>query len=166
MQQPGLLSAPAGATSLLVTGLTNGTAYRFQVAAVNAIGTGAFSAQSAAVTPATTPGAPTAFSAVAGAAGGARTAVVNWQPPLSTGGSNITNYTVSAYRVTAGVPATAPEQAIIVGQGVRNRTFTFTAPTSPGPPTCSRRSPRTSLATVRRCVGSGDSAVMPAGAGR
>ncbi len=128
VQQPGLLSAPAGATSLLVTGLTNGTAYRFQVAAVNAIGTGAFSAQSAAVTPATTPGAPTAFSVVPGAAGGNRTAVVNWQPPLSTGGSNITNYTVSAYRVTAGVPATAPEQSIIVGQGVRNRTFTFTSP--------------------------------------
>ncbi|WP_235508659.1 fibronectin type III domain-containing protein, partial [Terrabacter sp. Root85] len=39
-----LRPAGAAATSLVVTGLTNGTAYRFQVAAVNAVGTSAFSA--------------------------------------------------------------------------------------------------------------------------
>jgi hypothetical protein len=40
------------AASAVVTGLTNGTAYQFQVAAVNSIGQGSYSSASAAVTPA------------------------------------------------------------------------------------------------------------------
>jgi CotH kinase protein/Lamin Tail Domain/Fibronectin type III domain len=51
-QQVGaLLDAPASATSLMVNGLTNGTSYAFQVAAVNVIGTGSMSALSNVVTP-------------------------------------------------------------------------------------------------------------------
>ena len=42
----------SASTSYNVTGLTNGTAYTFKVAAINSVGTGADSAASAAVTPA------------------------------------------------------------------------------------------------------------------
>ena len=45
--------------NVVVTGLTNGTAYTFDVAAVNAAGTGGFSARTAAVTPRTEFVAPT-----------------------------------------------------------------------------------------------------------
>ncbi|GAB3870256.1 peroxidase family protein [Terrabacter terrigena] len=127
VQQGALRPAAAGTTSLVVTGLTNGTAYRFQVQALNAVGAGAFSALSAPVTPATTPGAPASITATAGAAGGARTATVSWTPPTNTGGTAITAYTVSAYRVTAGTAAATPEQSVVLGQGARTRNFTFTS---------------------------------------
>ena len=47
------------ATSGTVTGLTNGTAYVFQVAAVNSVGTGIYSGSSPSVTPLGPPSAPT-----------------------------------------------------------------------------------------------------------
>ncbi len=51
-------------TSCVVTGLTNGTAYEFQVAAVNSIGQGTFSSSSSPVTPSGPPGAPSITSIV------------------------------------------------------------------------------------------------------
>jgi Ca2+-binding RTX toxin-like protein len=81
---------PATATSQLISGLTNGTTFSFVVHAVNAAGTGAGSATSNLVTPATVPDAPTIGTATAGNA----SASVTWTAPANTGGSAITGYSV------------------------------------------------------------------------
>ena len=80
-------------TSATVTGLTNGTAYYFKVAATNSVGTGSYSAASAAATPATVPGAPT-IGAVAVAS--ATSVTVNCTTSASNGGETITTYTATA----------------------------------------------------------------------
>jgi large repetitive protein len=77
-------------TTATVTGLVNGTSYVFRVAAVNALGTGAFSANSVAVTPIDFPGAPTSVTASAGNG----QATLSWSVPASNGGSAITGYAV------------------------------------------------------------------------
>jgi hypothetical protein len=89
------------ATAQTITGLANGTAYTFRVAATNAAGTGADSAASAAITPRTVPGAPTGV--VASALDSS--AQVSWTAPASNGGSAITGYTVTPY---AGAVAQTP----------------------------------------------------------
>jgi hypothetical protein len=80
-------------TSATVTGLSNGTSYIFQVAAVNATGTGAYSGPSSAVIPAGVPFAPTALSSSPGnssltisftAGGNNGAAITNYQYALST----------------------------------------------------------------------------------
>jgi len=114
-----VLTGPS--TSTLVTGLTNGTAYNFRVAAVNAIGTGALSAASNTVTPATVPDAPVLGAVTQGALGGALTVVVNWTPPVFNGGSAITGYTVSAYD-----GANNAVQRVNVAASARTQTLTFT----------------------------------------
>lgn len=80
-------SSSTGAT---VTGLTNGTAYVFRVAAVNAVGTGSYTSASDAVTPVTTPGAPTGVTGTAGD----EEVLLTWSVPASDGGSAITDYAV------------------------------------------------------------------------
>ncbi len=113
------------ATTQTATGLTNGTAYTFTVAAINADGTGTQSGQSNSVTPATTPGAPTIGTATAGVG----SAIVTWTAPASNGGSAITGYVVTPYKAgvaqatqTFNNPATT-ETAV----GLANNTaYTFT----------------------------------------
>ncbi len=81
------------ATSLVVTGLTNGTTYTFAVQAVNQFGAGPRSAESNPVTPSapsSAPSAPTGLTAVAGS----ESASLSWTPGAN-GGSPITGYTVS-----------------------------------------------------------------------
>ncbi|MEU8219616.1 fibronectin type III domain-containing protein [Micromonospora taraxaci] len=86
------LTFDASTTSRTLTGLTAGSSYAFQVAAVNAYGTGAASPASAAVVPYTLPGAPTITSVTAGTTA----ARLSWTVPAN-GGSPITGYTVTPY---------------------------------------------------------------------
>lgn len=101
VQVGALRSAAAGAGSLVVTGLTNGSSYRFQVQASNALGDSLFSAASNTVTPAlppaaTAPGAPTIGTATAGNA----SATLTWTAPANNGGAAITGYSVRAFAGT------------------------------------------------------------------
>src|SRR5205823_8980301 len=68
-------------TSYTFTGLTNGAAYAFKVAAVNAAGTGPQSTLSAPATPLGAPGAPTG---VSGTSGDSQVALT-WTAPANTG---------------------------------------------------------------------------------
>lgn len=88
-------------------GLTNGSAYTFTVVASNSLVAGIVSATSTMVTPATTPGAPTAVSALAGNA----QAAVAWTSPASTGGSPITSYRIAAVQDSAKTSTPAPAAA-------------------------------------------------------
>jgi hypothetical protein len=102
------------ALSTTVTGLANYTTYLFRVSAINASGTGVYSALSSAVTPKpTVPSAPT--NVVATPTGpknsyGYNTQfAVSWAAPADDGGSSITGYIVQSHdgRVTYATLKTA-----------------------------------------------------------
>ena len=108
-----------GSVPAFVSGLDNGVAYQFKVAASNQFGQGAFSALSTAVTPtapvATAPAAPTIGTASAGDA----SATVTWTAPASNGGSAITGYSVkvlNAANIQVGAlrPAGAGATSLVV----------------------------------------------------
>ena len=146
-----------GATSCTVTGLTNGTTYTFTVTATNAVGTSAASAPSNAITPASTPGAPTDVTAtnVPGTPFTSTPQVmVSWTAPVVTGGSAITSYTVTSsgghpcttgngntttctfLGLTAGTNYTFTVMATnVVGTGPASAPVSATASTVPGAPT-------------------------------
>jgi titin len=74
-------------TTSISTGLTNGTTYAFRVIATNAAGAGA-ATEAVLATPATTPGAPTSVSTVAGDG----FVTLAWVAPVSNGGTVVTSY--------------------------------------------------------------------------
>jgi hypothetical protein len=129
---------PVNGTSspIVVTGLTNGTAYTFQVQASSSVGTSPLSVPSNSVTPFGTPGAPTGVAA----APGDGYALVSFTPPAATGGVPIAYYTVTAS--PGGQIANGSESPIRI-DGLTNGvayTFTVTA-TNAGPATGPPSSP-------------------------
>jgi hypothetical protein len=111
-------------TSTTITGLTNGTTYTFTVAAKSAVGAGAASGASNAVTPVSVPGAPGGVSASAGNA----SATVTWTAPSANGGSAITGYVVTPYVGSTAQPAfTVGAVTTVTVTGLSNgTTYTFT----------------------------------------
>ena len=85
------LDGTSTATSLVMTGLTNGAAYDFKIAAVNEAGQGLYSTIVTS-TPATIAGPATSLAGVLAADG--LSATLTWTAPASNGGSAITDYKV------------------------------------------------------------------------
>lgn len=113
----------ATATSYLYTGLTNGHAYTFTVAATNSVGTGP-AATSNAVYPKAGPSVPTAPQTVS-AEGGIRSATVRWSPPASDGGKPITGYRVTTVSTGATQDLTADTFSVTVTGLTGGQSYTF-----------------------------------------
>ena len=133
----------ATATTCVVSGLTPGTSYTFEVTASNTAGASAASSPSTAVVPYAVPGAPTSVTAEAGKA----SVTVHWVDPASDGYSPITGYTATAYvgtvaqTKTCTAPGPTSTSCVVSGLTVgRSYTFKVTATNVAG--TGSRRAPR------------------------
>ena len=121
VQIGGVRNAAAAARSFVVDGLTNGTGYRFRVAAVNAQGAGPRSGLTPVTTPRTVPDAP----AVVSATFADSSATVEWTAPANDGGAPITGYEVQMLDAS-GSPLAPPQAA---GSGTA-RSFVVTGLTN------------------------------------
>ncbi len=85
------LSSWTSGTSFVIPSLTNGYLYKIKIRAVNSLGDGAESEETAAFKPNTVPGAPTS---VVGASGTRGQSSVSWVAPSDNGGTAVSSYTV------------------------------------------------------------------------
>jgi hypothetical protein len=111
---------PGISSPIIVTGLTNRTAYTFTVTATNAVGISIASEASSPVTPAPVPSPPLNVIAVAQDRGAAR---VSFTTPVSDGGSSITGYTVTP---SAGDTKTGSNSPITLEDLAEGEIYTFT----------------------------------------
>ncbi len=88
-----------GTTSVVVSGLVNGTSYSVTVAAVNAVGTG-LPSTAVAVAPGAVPGAPTGVNATRGN----KSVTLSWTAPADNG-RPITGYVVTPYVLGVALPS-------------------------------------------------------------
>jgi Fibronectin type III domain len=137
----------SSATSGTVGGLSNGTTYRFQVAATNAVATGSSSRASNAVV-AGAPGPPTGVKATAGNG----QATIRWTAPATNNGSAIAGYVVTPS--LAGVPrpavtftSAATTETIAGLSNAKSYTFSVAAKNANGVGSQSSASPAVTVGT-------------------
>ena len=126
-----VITAPAdvpqkytSSTSLLVTGLTNGTTYSFAVRAANASGYGP-SARTTAIPHVIPPSAPTNLAATSGP--GASQITLSWTPPTSNGSSpTIDHYTVISSPGGGSAQTDGQTTTYVASNIADNVTYTFT----------------------------------------
>ncbi len=138
----GGITATTTATSLTVTGLTNGTAYTFTVTATNSNGTSLPSDASNSVTPDLVPGVPSGVSAIPSDV----SALVSWTAPASDGGSPITLYTVTSD--PGGETATTTSTSVTVTGLTQNTVYTFTVTATNAAGTSASSDPSPSVTTL------------------
>ena len=118
---PGGFTASGTTSPIVVSGLTNGTEYKFTIVATNAQGNSVASTTSNSVTPqASVPAAPTIGTATVSGT----TASVAFTAPTNNGGAAITSYTVTSS--PGGITAIGTATLISVPGLVAGTSYTFT----------------------------------------
>ena len=117
---PGGITASNETSPITLTGLSNGTAYRFTVVATNSLGDSLPSVESDPVIPASAPDTPTNLVATAGNG----EATVAFEEPSNNGGRTITGYMVTAS--PGGITAGGISSPILVTGLTNGTAYTFT----------------------------------------
>jgi hypothetical protein len=154
-------SSTVTATSTTVTGLTDGTAYVFQVAAVNTTGTGGYSSPSAPVTPVGPPSAPTITAvnpddgalSVSFSAPGSGAPFSGYDYQLNGSGTWIPSGSVTSPLVIAGLTDGATYSVQLradnaIGSGTASAAVNGTPTAVPGAPTITQVSTGVATASV------------------